>query len=105
MDRKEKINHFHDNVNLNPIDCSLEFLNSSANKVDFQYHLLNSNDVDKRDLQVELLYNFSRQMTETSNAKLIRNVDYNNEKQDNSEIVWIGPTKQRYESTKFKLTY
>ena len=35
-DRKEKINQFRDNVNLNLIDCSLEFLNSfSPDKVDF----------------------------------------------------------------------
>ena len=74
-DRKEKINQFRDNVNP----------------------------------QVELLYNFFRKMAETSNANLIRKVDYllpsAKEKRDNSEIVWVGPTKQRYDSTKFKLTY
>ena len=69
MDRKEKINQFSDNVNLNPIDCSLEFLSSFlSDKVDF----LNSSDAEKRDLQVGL-YNFFRQMVETTNANLIRN--------------------------------
>ena len=109
-DRKEKINQFRENVNLNPIDCSLEFLNSfSPDKVDFQPHPLNSIDLEKRDPQVELLYHFFRQMTETSNANLIRNADYllasAKEKQDNREIVWVGPAKQRYDSTKFKLTH
>ena len=30
-DRKEDINQFRGNVNLNPVDCSLEFLNSFSN--------------------------------------------------------------------------
>ena len=47
-DRKKKINQFRDNVNLNLIDCSLEFLNSfSPDKVDFQAHLLKSSDPEK----------------------------------------------------------
>ena len=48
-------------------------------------------------------------MAETSNADLICNADYliasTKEKRDNSEIVWVGSTKQRYDSTKFKLTH
>ena len=107
-DCKEKINQFRENVNLNPIDSSLELLsNFSPDKVDFKPHLLNSSMPGKRDPQVELLYNFFRQMTETSNANLIRNADYllASGKQDNSKIVWIGPSKQRYGSTKFKLTF
>ena len=76
-DRKEKINQFKDNVNLNPTDCSLEFLkNSSSDKVGFQPHLLNSCDAEKRDLQVELLYEFFRQVAETRNLNLTRNADY-----------------------------
>ena len=102
--------NFCDNVNLNSVDCSLEFLNSfSPDKVDIQPHLSNSSDPEKRDQQVGLMYNLSRQMAETSNANLIRNADYllasAKEKRDNSEIAWVGPIKQRYDSTKFKLTY
>ena len=60
-DHKEKINRFRDNVNLNPIDCSSEFLNSfSSGEFDFQPHRLNSSDAEKRDRQVELLYNIFR---------------------------------------------
>ena len=77
MARKEKINQFHDNFDLNCTDCSLDYLNSfSFDKVDFQPHLLNCSDAEKRDLPVELLYNFFRQMGETSNVNLICNVDY-----------------------------
>ena len=41
-------------------------------------------------------------MAETSNANLIKNADYllASGKQDNSEIIWEGPSKQRYDSTK-----
>ena len=46
-------------------------------------------------------------MGETSNVNLICNVDYflasTKESRDNSEIAWVGPTKQRYDSTIFKL--
>ena len=104
--RKEKINQFRDNVNLNPTDCSLEFMKRfSADKVDFQPHLLNSNDPEKRDLQTDLLYNFFRQIFETSNPNLIHNAHYlcATEKTKNSEIVCVGPTKQRYDSARFIL--
>ena len=107
-DRKVKINQFRENVNLNPIDCSLELLSSFLpDKVDFKPHLLNSKMPEKRDPQVEFLKKLFRQMAETSNANLIRNADYllASGKQDNSKIVWVGPSKKRYESTKFKLTY
>lgn len=59
-----------------------------------------------RNPQVELLYNFFRQMAETSHANLIRNADYllAPGKQDNIKFFLVGPTKQRYDSTKFKLT-
>ena len=89
-DCKEKINQYRENVNLNPIDCSLELLSSFLpDKVDFQSHLLNSSVAEKRDPQVELLYNFSTQIIETSNANLIRNGDYllASGKQDNSKIA------------------
>ena len=110
-DRKEKINQFRDNDSLNPIDCSLDFLNSFSpdSNVTFQPHLLNLNDPEKRDLQAELLYKFFRQLAETNNAKLIRNADCllasNKDGRDNSAIAWVGPNKQRYDATKFKLTY
>ena len=105
---KEKIYQYRENVNLNPIEYSLELLGSfSPYKVDFQPHLLNSSVAEKRDPQVKLLYNFFRQMVKTRNAVLIRNADYllASGKQDNSKVVWVGPSKKRYDSTKFKSTH
>ena len=110
-DHKEKINQFRDNDSLDPIDCSLDFLNifSPDSNVTFQPHLLNLNDPEKRDLKAELLYKFFMQLAETSNAKLIRNADCllasNKDGRDNCAIGWVGPNKHRYDATKFKLTY
>ena len=46
-------------------------------------------------------------MTETSNEELIRNADrlLATSNKDNSKTIWVGPTKQRFDTTKFKLTY
>ena len=71
-DRKEKINQYRENVNLNPIDCFLELMSSiSPDKVNFKPYLLNSGVAEKRALQVELLYHFFRPLAETSNVKSI----------------------------------
>ena len=78
-------------------------------EVTFQPRLLNSNDSEKRKPQVDLLYNFFRQLAETSNANLIRNTDHllasSKEKRENGLIIWVGPSKQRYDTSKFELTY
>ena len=111
MDRKEKINQFRDNVSVNPIYCSFDFLNSflSNPEVTFQPRLLNSNDSEKREPQVDLLYSFFRQLAETSSANLIRNTDHllasSKEKRENGLIIQVGPSKQRYDTSKFELTY
>ena len=109
-DCKEVINQYHENVNLNRIDCILELLSSfSPDKVKFELHHLNSSVADLRNPQVELLYNIFRQMAERSNVNLIRNAVYllasHKENNDNSKIAWVGPSKQRFGNTKFKLTY
>ena len=46
-------------------------------------------------------------MAETSNANNIRNADHllATSNKDNRDIVWVGPTKQQIDTTKFKLTY
>ena len=57
-DRKEKMNQHRDNVNLNPLDCNLDYLNSfsSDKEVTFRPDLLNYADAELRKPQVELLY-------------------------------------------------
>lgn len=92
-------------MNLNPIDCSLEWLNSfsSDKEFNFQPHLRKSSDNEKRGPQVEMFYSFFRQMAETSNTNLVHDhlLASTKEKRDNGEIVWVGLTKQRYDNTKF----
>ena len=109
IDRKEKINEHKENVNLNLIECSFDYLNSFSpdEEVSFLLDLLNSADAELRRPQDELLYQFFRQMAEASNSNIITNADYllaTNSK-DNRNIVWLGPTKQRFDTTKFKLMY
>ena len=103
----EKINQHCDNVNHNQTDCSLDYLNSFSpdKEVSFRPDLLNTAVAELRSSQVELLYQFFRQVAETSNANLIRNVDYllAASKKDNSNIVRIGPTKERFHTTKFRV--
>ena len=79
----------------------------SKNKEKFNPLLLNSTDQDLRRPQVEMLYGVFRQMTEHSNNNLIRNADFLlgklNKKADN--IPWVGASKQRFDSSLYKLTY
>ena len=106
---KEKINQHCDNVNLNLIDCSLDYLNSFCpdTEVSFRPDLLNSASAELRSPQVKLLYQFLRQVAETSNTNLIRNAGHllATSNKDNGNIVWVGSTKQQFDTTKFKLTY
>ena len=108
-DKKEKINLHWDNVNLNPIDCSVAYFSSfSLNKgASFRTDLLNSSDEELKNRQAEIFYRFFRQIAETSNDNLVRNADHllAVTPRDNNKISWIGLTKQRYDSSKFKLTY
>ena len=99
-DCKEKINQLRDNVNLNPIDCTLDHLNSFSSDPNFNFQppLLNSTDVENRAAQTDVLYKFFRHVAEVSNANLIRNAEYllaaSKEKRNNSKIAWVGPSKQ-----------
>ena len=106
-DRKEKINQYKENVNLNLIDCSLNYLISFSpdKEVSFQPDLLNSAEAELRNPQVELLYKFSGRWVKQV-MQTICIVDYLlATNKDNSGIVWVGSTKQRFGTAKFKLTY
>ena len=83
-DCKESINQWRDNVNLTPVDFTVEFIESfSSKKVKFEPHLLNSRGPECLD-QVEMLYGLFKHMATVSNQNLLRNVDYFNvmEKRD-----------------------
>ena len=76
-------------------------------KEKFNSSLLNSTDQDLRKPQDEMLYGVFRQMAEYSNNNLKRNADFLlaklNKKADN--IPWVGASKQRFDSSLYKLTY
>ena len=75
-------------------------------KEKFNSSLLNSTDQDLRKPQDEMLYGVFRQMAEYSNNNLKRNADFllakSNKKADN--IPWVGASKQRFDSSLYKLT-
>ena len=77
--------------------------------VKFRPHLLNSNEPEKRNPEVNILHKYFRQLAKTSHDNLIRNADCllasSKDGRDNSAIAWVGPSKQRYGLTKFKLIY
>ena len=108
-DRKEKINQHKENVGLNPINCSLDYLNSFSpdKEVSFRPDILNSDNAELRSPQIELLNQFFRQMAETSNANIILDADnlLATDNKNNSSIVWVSPAKQRFDNTKLKLAY
>ena len=108
-ERKESINQWLGHVNLVPIDLTIDFIESySSKKQKFKPHLLNSTDPKERPPQVEMLVGVFKHMAQYSNQNLSRNVDYlfvkENKKSENMEWT-VGPSKQRYDSSKFKLTY
>ena len=90
-DRKESINKWRDNVNLVPVDFSIEFIESfSPKKVTFEPHLLNSTNQNERAAQAEMLYGLFKHMAQVSNQNLSRNVDYLNvkEKRNSESVEW-----------------
>ena len=89
-DHKGGIHHWRDNVNLTPIDVTKESIEKySSNNAKFEPHLLNSNDLGRRD-QVEMFYALFKHMPYVSNQNLVRNVDYLNmkEKRDSEKMEW-----------------
>ena len=69
--------------------------------------LLNSTDQDLRKPQVEMLHGVFRQMAEYCNNNLTRNADFLLAKlnQNADNIPWVGASKQRFDSSLYKLTY
>ena len=69
--------------------------------------LLNSTDQDLRKPQVEMLYGVFKQMAEYSNNNLKRIADFLLEKlkKKADNIPWVGASKQRSDSSLYRLTY
>ena len=104
-DRKETINQWKNNPSLVPIDFSIAFIESfSPQNEKFRPDLLNSRDNKLRDPQVEMLNGLFKHMTQISNQNLERNIAYLNLKQNrnSNEMEW---SNNRFDSSKFKLTY
>ena len=104
-DRKESINQWKNNPSLVPIDLTINFIQTfSSQNEKFQPDLLNSSDNKLRDPQVEMLHGVFKHIAQVSNQNLERNIAYLNLKQNRSsnEMEW---SNNRFDSSKFKLTY
>ena len=104
-DRKESINQWKNNPSLVPTDLTINFIQTfSSQNEKFQPDLLNSSDNKLRDPQVEMLYGVFKHIAQVSNQNLERNIAYLNLKQNRSsnEMEW---SNNRFDSSKFKLTY
>ena len=104
-DRKETINQWKNNPSLVPIDFSIDFIETfSPQNEKFRPDLLNSSDNKLRDPQVEMLNGLFKHMAQISNQNLERNIAYLNLKQNrnSNEMEW---SNNRFDSSKFKLTY
>ena len=105
-DRKEEINQYKSNVSLVPTDVTLEFINSfsSEKQYNFQPSLLNSKDEKVREPHVKVLRELFKHIALYSNQNLERNIMYLNTKENRnaSDMEW---TTNRFDSSKFKLTY
>ena len=97
----------HDN--LVSIDLTIDFIESYlSKKKKFKLHMLSSTDPKERAPQVEMLFGVFKHMAQYSNQNLSRNVDYLFVKENNKSesMEWsVGSSKQRYDSSKFRLTY
>ena len=102
-DRKEEINQHKNNVSLNPIDITVDFIESfSVEKVSFKPDLLNSSDEKERKPQTEMLYGLFKHIATMSNQNLERNIAHLNITQGRHEMDW---SNSKFDSSKFKLTY
>ena len=105
-DRKEEINQYKSNAAMVPTDVTLEFINgfSSEKQYTFKPEELNSHDQKVRESHVKVLRQLFRHIAVFSNQNLERNITYLNAKENrnSSEMEW---TTNRFDSSKFKLTY
>ena len=105
-DRKEEINQYNSNVSLVPTDVTLEFINSFSSEKQYNFHpdLLNSRDEKVREPHVKVLRELFKHIAIYSNQNLERNIMYFNNKANRSsnDMEW---TTNRFDSSKFKLTY
>ena len=100
-DRKEEINQYKSNVSLVPTDVN-SF--SSEKQYNSQPDLLNSRDEKVREPHMKVLRELFKHIALYSNQNLERNITYFNAKENrnSSEMEW---TTNRFDSSKFKLTY
>ena len=69
---------------------------------------LESRDLEKRGNAAETVRRFFKDAVEVSNSNIVRNANnllMDLPRDDDKNITWVGTTKKRVDSKKFKLSY
>ena len=106
--RSHDINHFKENISLDPIDCPYEdFRWYSETGEDFIPKDFELRDLEKQTKAAEIVRKVFKGATEVSNSNIIGNESnlFTVLQHDGNDITWIGTTKQRVDSGRFKLNY
>ena len=92
---------------MQPIGCPYEaFKQYSKNGKDFVPSDLELRDLEKRQNRAETVRRFFKDVVEVSNSNIVRNANnllMDLPRDNDKKITWIGTTKQRVDSGKFKL--
>ena len=106
LDRKEDFLQYKDNVNLHPIDLSIDDLKNEMSVTSLDPSLLESKQF--RASLVSGFYKFMKKIAELSNQNIVRNSDAfmsKGGKVDNEkEFVWIDDSI-KHATAKFQLDY
>ena len=95
------------NVSLHLIDCIYKnFKQYLSSGDEFMPQDLNSTDPQKRAIATEIVLDFFKDVVNVSNVNLVRNSNnlLTSLTKANDDLVWVGTSKERFDSTKFKLT-
>lgn len=98
-DRKESSNQYKDKVYLNTSNCCYEnFKNYLSNQSKFYPHHFDLKD-ERKNVAIETIYIFFKDIVEMSNSNLIRNADHLLVmlSKNNDEIAWNGENKKHFD--------
>ena len=104
-DRNEEINRHLGSVNLSPIDIPE---NSFQTEKDVSF---NPSKLDvhcqEKEIMSKAVVKMLEKTSDLSNASVIKNADglLSKKKMNNSEVEWVGKTKQRLPQNKYKMSY
>ena len=103
-DRSEETNSYLGSVNLSPMNIP-ENKFETENDVSFDPSKLDVH-CQKKEIMSRAVVKMLKKISDLSNATLIKNANgLFFKKMNNSEVEWVGKTKQRLPQNKYKMSY